>query len=159
MRFVRDDLAHPAVQALLQHHLDSAHANSPACKVHALDLSGLRDPAVQFWTVWERDELLGMGALKLLGERRAELKSMRVAPAHLRRGIGSAILRHLLDEARRAGVTWVGLETGGNDAFAPARAMYEAAGFRECPAFGSYVIDDFSRCYALALTLERADQA
>ena len=150
-RFEIDDLTHPAVVALLQFHLDSAHANSPACKIHALDLSGLRDPSVTLWSVWEDDALVGMGALKMLGEGQAELKSMRVAPDHLRRGIGAAILDHLLGEARARGVTWVGLETGGNAAFAPARAMYERAGFVECAGFGDYRVDEFTRCYALQL--------
>jgi putative acetyltransferase len=152
MRFVVDDLTHPEVLELLRFHIASAHANSPPEKVHALDLSGLRDPAVTFWSVWDGDALVGMGALKMLGGGRAEIKSMRVAPAHLRRGIGRAILDHLIAEARARGVAWLGLETGGNDAFVPARAMYEAAGFVECAAFGDYVIDDFSRCYSLKLT-------
>lgn len=151
MRFVADDLTHPAVLELLRLHVESAHANSPPDKVHALDLSGLRDPAVTFWSVWDDKTLVGMGALKMLGEGRAEVKSMRVAPAYLRRGMGRAILDHLLVEARARGVTWVGLETGGNDAFAPARAMYEAAGFVECEAFEGYVVDDFSRCYSRTL--------
>ena len=151
MRFIVDDLTHPAVLALLRFHVEAAHANSPPDKVHALDLSGLRDAAVTLWSVWDGDTLVGMGALKMLGGGRAELKSMRVAPGHLRRGIGRAILDHLLAEARARGVTWVGLETGGNDAFAPARAMYEAAGFAACAAFGGYVVDDFSRCYAMTL--------
>lgn len=153
LRFVAGDLGSADVVALLTFHLESAHANSPACKVHALDLSALRDPAVSFWTV--RDDgggLLGMGALKQLGEGRAEIKSMRVAPLALRQGVGRAMLDHLLSEARKAGVTWVGLETGGNAAFASARALYAQAGFSECPAFGDYRTDDFSRCYALDLS-------
>ena len=151
LTFVVDDLAHPAVIALLEFHIASAHAASPACKVHALDLSGLHDPAVTLWSVWDGDAVVGMGALKMLGDGRAEIKSMRVAPEYLRRGIGAAILDHLLEEARARGVTWVGLETGGNDAFAAARVMYERAGFTECPAFGGYAVDAFSRCYSLAL--------
>ena len=150
LRFVVDDLTHPAVIALLEFHILSAHAASPACKVHALDLSGLRDPAVTFWSVWDGDALVGMGALKMLGDSRAEIKSMRVAPEHLRRGTGAAILDHLLAEARARRVTWIGLETGGNRAFAPARAMYERAGFVECAGFAGYEVDEFSRCYSLA---------
>ena len=151
LRFVEGDLTHPAVVALLQLHLDSAHANSPADMVHALDLSRLRDPGVTFWSVWKGDTVVGMGALKMLGGGRSELKSMRVAPDHLRRGIGAAILDHLLNEARARGVTWVGLETGGNAAFAPARAMYERAGFAECDGFGDYQVGEFTRCYGLQL--------
>ncbi|WP_326524075.1 GNAT family N-acetyltransferase [Sphingomonas sp.] len=150
-RFVADDLDSDDVQALLRFHLTTAHANSPADKVHALDLSGLRVPEVTLWAARDGDALVGMGALKLLGEGRAEIKSMRVAPDRLRQGIGRALLHHLLAEARARGVRWIGLETGGNDAFVPARAMYERAGFAECEAFGDYVTDDFSRCYSMAL--------
>ncbi len=151
LRFVEGDLTHPAVVALLQLHLDSAHANSPADMVHALDLSALRDRHVTFWSVWDRDMLVGMGALKLLGEGRAEIKSMRVAPGHLRRGIGAAILDHLLSEARARGAGWVGLETGGNAAFAAARALYEQRGFVPCAGFGDYRVGEFTRCYGLQL--------
>lgn len=151
LRFVPGDLTHPAVVALLEFHVAAAHANSPACKVHALDLSGLGDPSVSFWSAWDGDTLVGMGALKLLGAGRAEIKSMRVVPGHVRKGIGAAILDRLLDEARARGLTWVGLETGGNAAFAPARALYERAGFVECAAFGGYAVDGFSRCYSRTL--------
>lgn len=151
LRFHVDDLTHPAVIELLRLHVAAAHANSPACKVHSLDLDGLRHPSVTFWSVWDEDALAGMGALKTLEPGHAEIKSMRVAPAFLRKGIGAAILHHLLAEARARGLTRVSLETGGNDAFAAARAMYERAGFTPCAAFADYTIDDFSRCYTLAL--------
>ena len=81
-RIVQADLSHPQVVALLDLHLRSAHANSPPGSVFALDLAGLRDPAVSVWAIWEDETLLGLGASKLLGESEAELKSMRTAPAH-----------------------------------------------------------------------------
>lgn len=152
LRFVEGDLGSADVVELLRLHLASAHACSPACKVHALDLTGLQDAGVRFWSV--RDEagaLLGMGALKTIAPGHGEVKSMRVASAHLRRGIGAAILAHLLREAGAAGISRVSLETGGNAAFAAARAMYERAGFTECGAFGEYSPDAFTRCYSLAL--------
>lgn len=146
-----DDLSHPAVRALLEHHLREAHLNSPPGSVFALDLSGLRDPAVTVWTAWSEGELLGIGALKELGGGACEIKSMRTAPGHERKGIGKAMLQHLLSEAWARGFERVLLETGANEAFAPARAMYEAVGFRPCAAFGDYVLTDFNRCYSLAL--------
>lgn len=151
LRFVAGNLDHPDVVALLQLHLDSAHANSPAEMVHALDLSALRDRHVTFWSVWDGEGLAGMGALKRIDDARAEIKSMRVVPDRLRRGIGAAMLDHLLREARARGFAWVGLETGGNDAFAPARAMYERAGFAPCEGFGDYQVGEFTRCYGLQL--------
>jgi putative acetyltransferase len=151
MRFVVDDLTHREVLALIEHHLREAHRNSPPGAVFALDLSGLRDPALTLWTAWDGETLLGMGALKLLGEGRAEIKSMRAAPAAQRRGVGRAMLDHLIAEARVRGVRELLLETGANDAFAAARALYESAGFRPCAPFGDDTLTDFNRCYALSL--------
>jgi putative acetyltransferase len=146
-----DDLSHPAVRSLLEHHLREAHLNSPEDSVFALDLSELSNPAVSVWTAWSGGELLGIGALKALDGDACELKSMRTAPGHERQGIGKAMLQHLLSEAWARGYKRVLLETGANEAFAPARAMYEAAGFEPCQPFGEYKLTDFNRCYALAL--------
>jgi putative acetyltransferase len=150
-RFVRDDLTHPQVLDLIELHVRAAAANSPPGAVFALDLSGLRDPAVTMWTAWEGEVLLGMGALKQLDGAHGEIKSMRTAPGQQRRGVAAAMLGHLLGEARARGYGRVSLETGGNDAFAPARALYERAGFAPCGPFGDYVVSDFNRFYSLAL--------
>lgn len=151
MRFVRDDLTHPAVIALVELHLHQAHANSPSGSAFALDLSGLRDPAVSFWSAWDGEELMGIGALRAIAPGHVELKSMRTVPAHLRKGVAWAMLNHLLAEARARGDTRVSLETGTNEPFAPARAMYERAGFTPCGPFGDYELSEFNRCYSLAL--------
>lgn len=151
MRFAPADLDHPAVVALLEHHVREAHRNSPPGSVFALDLSGLRAPDIRLWSVWDGETLLGLGAWKALDEGDAELKSMRTAPGYERKGVGKAMLAHLIADARAAGMTRVLLETGTNAAFAPARAMYEAAGFQPTGAFGDYDLTDFNRCYALAI--------
>lgn len=150
-RFVRDDLTDRQVLDLIELHLRSAATNSPPGAVFALDLSGLRDPSVTIWTVWDEEALLGMGALKQLDAVHGEIKSMRTAPAQQRRGVAAAMLGHLLGEARARGYARVSLETGGNDAFAPARALYERAGFAPCGPFGDYEASDFNRFYSLAL--------
>lgn len=151
MRIALADLAHPAVIALLELHVRSAHANSPAGSAFALDLGGLQDPAVTLWSAWDDETLLGLGALKQLEPTHGELKSMRTAPAALRRGVAKAMLAHLIGTARSRGYTRLSLETGTNQAFAPARAMYEQAGFAPCGGFGGYALTDFNRCYTLAL--------
>ncbi|WP_294340026.1 GNAT family N-acetyltransferase [uncultured Sphingomonas sp.] len=151
MKFARADLENPAVVALLEHHVREAHRNSPPGSVFALDLSGLRAPHIRLWSVWDGETLLGLGAWKAWGAGDAEVKSMRTAPGHERKGVGRAMLAHLIADARAAGMTRVLLETGTNDAFAPARAMYEAAGFRPTGAFGNYELTDFNRCYARAI--------
>jgi len=151
MRIERDDLTHPDMVALIELHLRSAFENSPPGSVFALDLSGLRDPAVTLWSAWDGDELLGMGALKQLDTGHGELKSMRTAPAHLRKGVAAAMLDHLIAEGRRRGYARLSLETGSNPPFAPARAMYERAGFVPCGPFADYSDESFSRYYTLAL--------
>ena len=76
---------------------------------------------------------------------------MRTAPGHERRGAGRAMLGHIVAAARAEGMTRLSLETGSNAAFAPGRAMYEAAGFTPCGPFADYTDESFSRYYTLAL--------
>jgi putative acetyltransferase len=151
MRIVRDDLTHPDVVGLIELHLRSAFENSPPGSVFALDLSGLRDPAVTLWSAWDGEDLLGLGALKELDADHGELKSMRTAPTHLRRGVARAMLEHLIAEGRARGYSRLSLETGSNEPFAPARALYERAGFTPCGPFADYNDESFSRYYTLAL--------
>lgn len=136
-----DDLKGPEIARLLEEHLRSLRALSPPESVHALDLEKLRRPEITFWTVWEGGALLGCGALKALDARHGELKSMRTAAAHLRRGVASALLRHIIEEARRRDYRRLSLETGSPDAFEPARRLYERFGFAVCGPFADYVDD------------------
>jgi putative acetyltransferase len=139
-----DDLRGPDIAALLQVHLDEMHLHSPPESVHALDLDRLRRPEVTFWTVWDAGELLGCGALKALDATHGEIKSMRTAARHLRKGVAAALMRHILQEARRRGYRRLSLETGAPEAFRPARALYAGLGFVECGPFGDYVEDPYS---------------
>jgi putative acetyltransferase len=151
MRIVEDDLSGPQVAGLLAEHLAGMYATSPPESVHALDLEGLRAPDVTFFTAWEGDELLGCGALKELDPLHGEIKSMRTARSHLRRGVASAVLTHLIAVARRRGYLRLSLETGSGPAFAPALSLYERFGFRYRGPFGEYVEDPFSRFMTLEL--------
>ncbi|SFR70835.1 putative acetyltransferase [Agromyces sp. CF514] len=145
------DLTDPRVLRLLEDHLADMHATSPAESVHALDVSGLADPSITFWAVADGDDLLGCVALKQLSPEHGELKSMRTDAAARGRGLGRRLLEHVLDEARARGYARVSLETGTEPFFAPARALYEKAGFAECPPFGSYSLDPNSVYYTLEL--------
>ena len=144
IRFRVDDLSGQATQALVARHLRGMHETSPPESVHAFDLSKLKQPGVTFWSAWADDEIVGMGALKRLDARRGEIKSMRVADAWVGKGVGRAILEHIVGEARRAGLSSLWLETGSGDAFAPALKLYETAGFARCGPFEGYVDDPFS---------------
>ena len=146
-----DDLRGEATRALLALHLAGMHANSPPGSVFALDLSGLQRPGVTVWTAWDGEAVAGVGALKMLEGGAAEIKSMRTHPDHLRRGVAAALLRHILVEARRRGITLVSLETGSGKAFDPAIALYRAYGFVDGDAFADYVKSDFNQFLHLQL--------
>jgi len=133
-----DDPRREDVRALLGQHLAFARGVTPPEDVYALDLDGLLDPAITFFSVRADGELLGIGALKEIEPAHAELKSMHTAQAARRRGVGRALVEHLLAVAASRGVERVSLETGAMDAFAPARSLYAAAGFEPCGAFGDY---------------------
>ena len=147
----RDDLESEAVRALLTLHLSGMRENSPPGLSFALDLSGLKTPAVMVWTVWDGDELAGIGALKDLGDGSGELKSMRTAPGHLRRGVARALLEHLIAEARRRGMRRLSLETGSGAAFEAALALYRRYGFVEGEPFADYEPGPFNQFLHLGL--------
>lgn len=151
LAITEDDLSGADVQALVALHLGGMHAESPADKVHALPLDKLRQSGVTFYTARVNGELAAMGAIKHLDAAHGELKSMRAAPDWRGKGVGEAMLLHLLAVARARGYSRVSLETGRTEAFAPAVALYLKYGFEECEAFGEYVVDDFSQCLTRSL--------
>ena len=151
MEIIEDDLLDAKVIALLGEHLADMAVHSPPESIHALDLEGLRAPGVTFWTAWDNEQLLGCGALKQLNDSHGEIKSMRTAGAHLRKGVASAMLRHLIDESVRRSYTRLSLETGSGAAFGPAHALYRKFGFEYCGPFGDYGEDPFSRFMTLTL--------
>ena len=146
-----DDLTGEDVRDLLALHLAEMHQWSPACKVNSLPAERLQEDDVTFYAARLNGRLAAIGALKALGGRRGELKAMRASPEFRGQGAGKAILNALLDEARKRGYEWVGLETGRTDGFAAATALYRKHGFAECAAFGDYTSDDFSMCMELTL--------
>ena len=139
-----DDLSRPEVGELLLGHLDNMSLHSPPESIHALDLDAFRSPAITLWSAWEDDELLGCGALKELDATHGEIKSMRTADKHLRRGVAARLLEHIIAEAARRGYKRLSLETGSMEAFAPARALYERFGFDYCAPFADYLEDPYS---------------
>ena len=116
-----DDLRGPEIAALLQEHLDEMAQYSPPESIHALDLERLRRPEITFWTVWQGGELVGCGAIRELDATHGEIKSMRTASHHRRKGVAAAMLQHLLDQAARRGYQRLSLETGAPAPFERAR--------------------------------------
>ncbi|KUM52722.1 GNAT family N-acetyltransferase [Rheinheimera sp. EpRS3] len=141
MNIIADKLESAAVIALLEGHLADMYATSPPESVHALDISKLKAADIRFWTAWHGDILLGCVALKQHRADMGEIKSMRTAPEALGKGVGRALLQHLLNAAQQSGISAVYLETGSMDFFLPARTLYQSAGFHYCGPFADYTDD------------------
>ena len=144
MRIIEGGLDDPRVVELLDTHLQAARAETAPGSAHALDHAGLRSPEVTFWSAWEGDALVGVGALKRLSAEHGEVKSMHTAEAARGRGVGSAMLRHIIAAARSRGMSRLSLETGSWVYFEPAHALYCRHGFVECGPFGEYREDSNS---------------
>jgi putative acetyltransferase len=144
MHIVEGGLDDPRVVALLHTHVTRARAETARGSAHALDLAALRAPEITFWSAWEGDAVVGVGALKRLSADHGEVKSMHTAEAARGRGVGSALLRQIVATARAAGMSRLSLETGAWPYFAPARALYARHGFVECGPFGDYRKDSNS---------------
>ena len=139
-----DDLNGDATRRLIAFHLAGMHDTSPPESVHALDIDALRHPSLSVWSAWIDGELAGVGALKALDAGRGEIKSMRVDDRFRGAGVGRALLRHIVDDARRRGMSSLWLETGTTEDFAPAQRLYESEGFAACEPFEDYGPDPFS---------------
>ncbi len=148
-----DDPGAPDVRDVLARHLAFMHAQSPPEDVHALDVDGLLDPAVTFFSLRQDGELIALGALKRLDAHHAEVKSMHTVEAMRGKGIAAAMVRYLIGVARARGYARLSLETGTGPAFVPARALYATAGFVPCGRFGDYVDSAFSCFMTLDLSV------
>jgi putative acetyltransferase len=139
-----DDLQSREVQTLVAEHLGGMHSNTPAGHVNALALASLMQPEITFWTIWDCNSLCGCGALKELSSTAGEIKSMRTRAAHLRKGVGQAVLNEIVETAQRRAYKTLFLETGTGAAFEAAHSLYEKNGFSWCGPFGDYVATDFN---------------
>ena len=142
MEIIVDDLTGSEIAAFIEEHIEEmkAVAAAPESK-HALDLDGLRAAEVMFWTMIEDGEILGCGAIKLLEHDHGEIKSMRITPSRRHRGLGSVLLRHIIAEAGRMGISRLSLETGSGAFSEPARRLYLKHCFEFCGPFGDYEAD------------------
>ncbi len=151
MRMVQGGLDEPQVLALLQAHVAGVQSSTGPASAHALDAEGLRAPDIEFWTAWAGPVLAGCVALKHVEDRHGEVKSMHVAAAMRRRGVGTMLLQHVLAVAREAGLRRLSLQTGSWAYFQPAHAFYRRHGFVECAPFGDYAEDGNSLFFTRAL--------
>lgn len=145
MHITPGDFEDKRVVGLLRAHHQAMQAHSPPEACHVLDIDALRAPQISFWTIWEGEALVGCGALKQLSADHGEIKSMRTAAAHLRKGAGAAMLNHIVSEARARGIRRLSLETGTGPEFEAALALYRNSGFTDGAPFGGYPPTDFTR--------------
>ncbi len=151
LKIIDGGLDDPQVIAMLKFHFDTNISVTPPGSAHVFDLSRLKQPDVSFWSAWDGDMLMGVGALKRMNADDGEIKSMHTLKEARGSGVGSAMLRHIMEKAREMKLKRLYLETGSFDYFAPARALYARHGFSECPPFADYNLDKNSTFMSLEI--------
>ena len=146
MRSIEGNFDNSDVNDLLKKHFIELRSVSPAGSTHVLDIDGLKDPSIKFWSLWEDNKLIGCGALKFLEKNHGEFKSIRVADEFKKRGAGERIINHLIEEAKKLKISKLSIETGAGEFFLPARKLFSKFGFKKCPPFAHYK-DDPNSCY------------
>ena len=146
MKSIEGNFDNLEVNDLLKKHFIELRSVSPAGSTHVLDIDGLKDPSIKFWSLWENNKLIGCGALKFLEKGHGEFKSIRVADEFRKKGIGERIINHLIEEAKKLEISKLSIETGAGEFFLPARNLFSKFGFKSCPPFAHYK-DDPNSCY------------
>ena len=141
LRSIEGNFDNPDVNEMLINHFIELRSVSPEGSAHVLDIAGLKDPTIKFWSLWEEDKLMGSGALKFLDKEHGEFKSIRIANKYRNRGNGIKIVNHLMDEAKRLNIKRLSLETGAGKFFIPARKLFLNCGFKVCEPFSHYKKD------------------
>ena len=146
MKLVLGNFDNPKVNELLNKHFVELRTVSPAGSTHVLDIAGLKDQTIKFWSFWDNDNLVGCGALKLLDKNHGEFKSIRVSDNYRKKGIGEKIIDHLIEEAKKLEISKLSIETGSGEFFLPARKLFAKFGFESCIPFAHYK-EDPNSCY------------
>ena len=134
------------VNELLIKHFIELRSVSPEGSAHVLDIAGLKDSSIKFWSLWEDNKLMGSGALKFLDKNHGEFKSIRVHDKFRGKDCGLKIIKHLIEKAKRLKITKISLETGAGKFFNPARKLFIKCGFKTCKPFSHYK-DDVNSVY------------
>ena len=146
MKSIVNNFEEPLVNELLVKHFIELRSVSPEGSTHVLDISGLKDPTIKFWSLWNENELMGCGALKFLDENHGEFKSIRITDKFRGKGYGINIIEHLVSEAKKLNIKKLSIETGAGEFFVPARKLFTKFGFKPCKPFAHYKKDPNS-CY------------
>ena len=146
MKSIEGNFDDPKVNDLLIRHFKELRSVSPEGSAHVLDIPGLKVSSIKFWSVWEKDTLLGCGALKFLSENHGEFKSIRIVDDFRKKGYGFKIINHLIEEAKKLNIEKLSLETGSGNFFLSARKLFQKVGFKICTPFAHYK-EDSNSCY------------
>ena len=141
MKSIEANFDNNQVDDLLKKHFIELRSVSPEGSTHVLDIEGLKDDTIKFWSLWEDDHLIGCGALKFLDEEHGEFKSIRLADKFRKKGNGVKIIKHLIEEAKKLNIKKISLETGAGNFFKAARELFTLCGFKKCEPFAHYKKD------------------
>tara|TARA_B110000116_G_C16286091_1_gene337288 strand:+ start:24 stop:488 length:465 start_codon:yes stop_codon:yes gene_type:complete len=141
IKSIEGNFENSEVNEMLIKHFTELRSVSPKGSTHVLDIAGLKDPAIKFWSLWEEDQLMGGGALKFLDNEHGEFKSIRVNDKFRKKGNGIKVINHLIDKAKKLKVKRLSLETGAGIFFNPARKLFNQCGFKACEPFSHYKKD------------------
>ena len=150
IKSIEGNFDNPEVDELLTKHFIELRAASPEGSAHVLDIPGLKDKSIKFWSLWENENLLGCGALKFLDNDHGEFKSIRVHDKFRKKGNGIKVIKHLIIEAKKLNIKRLSIETGAGDFFIPARKLFKKCNFEPCDPFAHYK-DDINSIYLTKL--------
>ena len=141
LKSIEGNFDNSEVNELLIKHFIELRSVSPEGSAHVLDIAGLKDPTIKFWSLWEENDLMGSGALKFLDKEHGEFKSIRVSDNFRGKGNGTKVINHLINEAKKLNIKRLSLETGAGDFFLTARKLFSKCGFEPCEPFSHYKKD------------------
>ena len=141
LKSVEGNFNNKEVNEMLIKHFIELKSVSPEGSTHVLDIQGLKDPTIKFWSLWEADQLLGGGALKFLDKEHGEFKSIRINDKFRKKGNGIKVINYLIDQAKKMNIKKLSLETGAGIFFNPARKLFNQCRFKVCEPFSHYKED------------------
>ena len=141
LKSIEGNFDHPEVNNLLVKHFIELRAASPEGSAHVLDIPGLKDTSIKFWSLWNNGNLFGCGALKFLDKGHGEFKSIRIHNNFRNKGNGIKIINHLINEAKKLEIKRISIETGAGVFFEPARKLFKKCNFQACEPFAHYKDD------------------
>jgi len=152
LKSIEGNFDNPEVHEFLINHFIELRSVSPEGSAHVLDIAGLKDPSIKFWSLWEENDLMGSGALKFLDKEHGEFKSIRVSDNFRSKGNGTKVINHLIIEAKKLNIKRLSLETGAGDFFLTARKLFSKCGFEPCEPFSHYKKDANSIYMAMPIS-------